>query len=47
MSIPYHKIDWDLVAEVRRVQGRLAEVEKQMKELHRLVSKMLGTEDDR
>ena len=29
MSLPYHKVDWELVAEVRRLQGRVAELEKQ------------------
>ena len=38
MSLPYHKIDWDLVAEVRRLQGKVSEMEKQMQELQRLVS---------
>lgn len=38
MSLPYHKIDWDLVYEVRRLQGRVTELEKQVQELHRLTS---------
>lgn len=38
MSLPYHRVDWELVAEVRRLQGRVAELEKQVRELHRLVS---------
>lgn len=38
MSLPHHKVDWELVAEVRRLQGRMAELEKQIQELHRLVS---------
>jgi hypothetical protein len=38
VSLPYHKIDWDLVYEVRKMQGRMKELEKQVKELHRLVS---------
>lgn len=42
MSLPYHKVDWELVAEVRRVQGRLSELEKQMRELQRLVSRALA-----
>ncbi|MGV0805794.1 hypothetical protein [Mycolicibacterium setense] len=38
MSLPYHKVDWDLVRELRQMQGRVAELENQVKELHRLVS---------
>lgn len=42
MSLPYHKVDWELVAEVRRTQGRVTELEKQVRELQRLVSKSLA-----
>lgn len=42
MSLPYHKVDWDLVAEVRRTQGRVGELEKQVRELQRLVSATLA-----
>lgn len=38
MSLPDHKVDWDLVREVRQMQGRMQELEKQVKELQRLVS---------
>lgn len=38
MSLPYHKIDWDLVREVRTLQGKVEELTKQVAELHRLVS---------
>jgi hypothetical protein len=38
VSLPYHKVDWDLVREVRRLQGRVMELERQVAELHRLVS---------
>jgi hypothetical protein len=42
MSLPYHKVDWDLVHEVRRLQGRVQELDKQVAELHRLVSRELA-----
>lgn len=42
MSLPYHKVDWELVAEVRRTQARVSELEKQVTELNRLVSRMLA-----
>lgn len=42
MSLPYHKVDWDLVREVRQIQGQMRELERQVKELHRLVSRALG-----
>jgi hypothetical protein len=45
LSLPYHKIDWDLVYEFRRVQGRVRELEKQVAELQRLVSATLATCD--
>ena len=44
MSLPYHKVDWELVAEVRRTQGRVGELEKQVRELQRLVSAALAAE---
>ncbi|GAS95486.1 uncharacterized protein RMCC_2452 [Mycolicibacterium canariasense] len=46
MSIPYHKVDWELVAEVRRVQGRIGELEKQVRELQRLVSAALAVPEE-
>ena len=46
MSLPYHKVDWELVYEVRRMQGRVQELEKQVKELHRLVSTQGATGGD-
>ena len=42
MSLPYHKVDWDLVREVRRLQGRVQELEKQHRELQRLVSALMA-----
>ena len=42
MGLPYHKVDWELVAEVRRTKGRVSELEKQVVELQRLVSTVLG-----
>lgn len=39
MSLPYHRIDWDLVAEVRKLQAQMRELQEQVKELHRLVSR--------
>lgn len=41
MGLPDHRIDWDLVYEVRRLSARVEELEKQMRELQRLVSARL------
>lgn len=38
MSLPYHKVDWDLVAEVRQIQSRVSDLEKNVIELTRLLS---------
>jgi len=38
VSIPYHRVDWDLVAEVRQLQGRVSSLEKNVIELTRLSS---------
>jgi hypothetical protein len=46
MSLPYHKVDWDLVREVRVIQARLAEQEKQIRDLNRLVSTLAAKVDD-
>jgi chaperonin cofactor prefoldin len=45
VSLPYHKIDWDLVREVRTLQGQMRETQKQLQELQRLVSRTLAQED--
>lgn len=46
MSLPDHKIDWDLVREVRVLQSRTSELATQVKELHRLVSSSLAAKVD-
>jgi hypothetical protein len=33
MSLPFEQIDWDLVAEFRKIQGRVAELTRHVKDL--------------